>query len=304
VSNNGDGTPDTSPPSDGGVPRLSIGQRVLASLPNLQRPPKAPPASSPGRTAPAKSGAAGDGPDVVTPDAVVGPDGATATSGGRFRDSFMKPPAPRRQRGAPSGMSKEELAHVIKRLDDREQVMAYFSAPLGAVVGILLTVIALHQNPALHVKNHVAPSTIVFEGGARVVLAAIVAVAAWTRRRSFVAFALLFLGTSMAGGLLFALPFWALGVWLIFRVFRWQKELAALTGSQARSRPATTARTPSDPAARRRQAVEERRRARAERLNARSAGVRRGKKKPEPTGPPPSKRYTPPKPGRPKPTVP
>ena len=53
--------------------------------------------------------------------------------------------------------------------------------------------------------------------------------AAWTRRRSFVAFALLFLGTSM--GFPFALPFWALGIWLIFRVFKWQKELTAMTGA-------------------------------------------------------------------------
>jgi hypothetical protein len=196
-------------------------------------------------------------------------------------------------------MTKEELTHIIKRIDDREQLLAYFSAPLGAVVGIILTVAALHLNPAVHVKNHVSPGLIIFEGGARVVLSAVVALAAWKRRRSFVAFALLFLGTSM--GFLFALPFWALGIWLIFRVLKWQRELASMTGSSARSRSTASTAAGAGPAARGRVAAEARRQARTERLNARKAGGRRSKKQPEPPGPPQSKRYTPPGTVRPRP---
>jgi hypothetical protein len=313
VSKNGDSTGDGSSSENGVVPRLTIGQRVLASLPNLQRTTSSAPDTSTrpsvgdsgddgavgpgGAAAPGTSGGAGDD-DVVTPDAVLAP-GAGATVSGRLRDAFMKPPAPRRARGAPSGMTKEELAHIIKRLDDRERFLALISAPVGVVVGVLLTIGALHFNPPLHHKNHESTGLIVFEGGARVLLSAIVVLAAWTRRRSFVAFALLFLGTSMAFP--FALPFWALGVWMIFRVFKWQKELAAMTGGQARARPTTSTRARADPAARGREAAEARRQARADRVRARTAGGRRAKKQPEPTGPPPSKRYTPPKPGRPRP---
>jgi hypothetical protein len=189
-------------------------------------------------------------------------------------------------------MSKEELNHVIKRIDDREQVLAYSSAVLGVVVGVVLTIAAVHTNPGLHAKGHESFGFIVyFEGGSRLLLSALIALAAWKRRRSFVAFALLFLGTSM--GFLFALPFWALGIWMIFRVLKWQKELAAMTGGQARGRTA--------PAARGREAAEARSRARAERMQARGAGGRKAKKQPEPTGPPQNKRYTPPRTIRPRP---
>jgi hypothetical protein len=316
VSDNGDSASDSA--SDGvssgqqSLPRLTVGQRILTSLPNLQRPPKPVPERSPDRPsgapaaspAPRNSGAPDSDVDdetVVSPDEVLTPGTDPSASRSRFRDSFMKPPTPRAARGAPSGMSASELNHIIKRIDDREQALAYFSAPLGAVVGIILTVAALHMNPAVHVKNHVSPSLIVFEGGARVVLSAVVALAAWKRRRSFVAFALLFLGTSM--GFLFALPFWILGIWLIFRVLKWQKELATLTGGRARPRAdtGTSARTRTD-APRGLDAAEARRRARAERMRtARTAGGRRAKKQPEPPGPPRNKRYTPPNTVRPKP---
>jgi hypothetical protein len=102
-------------------------------------------------------------------------------------------------------------------------------------------------------------------------------------------------------GGLFALPFWALGIWMIFRVLKWQKELATMTGGQARTRAAAATR----PAAGTRgSSVEARRAARTERMNARAAGRKRPKKQPEPAGPPKSKRYTPPQTERPKPPVP
>jgi hypothetical protein len=316
-SANSDSSTDDSGPGNRIVPKLTIGQRVLASLPNLQRPTTTPAEPPPKRPGPARAGAgapdADDADDVVTPDDVLAPGADAVAPRGKLRDAFLKPaqstsarstsaqskPA---QRGAPSGMTKEELTHVIKRLEDRERTMAFFAAPLGAAVGILLTVVTLHTNPPLHAKNHLSTSLIVFEGGARILLAGVVALAAWTRRRSFVAFALLFLGTSMAGGLIFALPFWALGIWLIFRVFKWQKELATMTGgTAARGRSQPAARPRSQPAARGREAAEARRRARAERISARTAGGRRSKKQPEPAGPPKNKRYTPPKQIRPRP---
>jgi len=247
---------------------------------------------------------------VVTPDEVLAPDAGVAAPSGRLRDAFLKPPEPRRPRGAPSGMTKDELTHIIKRIDDRERTIAIGSAALGLGVGVALTFAAVHLNHVPKSKTHTSDSFIVYEGAARVVFSAAVVLAAWKRRRSFVAFALLFLGTSMGG--IFALPFWAVGIWLIFRVLKWQRELAAMTGNQARARSQARSGGPArsangaraarpDAATRGRDAAEARRRARAERLSARTAGGRRPKKQPEPTGPPPNKRYTPPKPTRPRP---
>jgi len=297
VNDTGDGASDDGGSGNGAVPKLTIGQRVLASLPNLQRQTPTAPEASPPRPArgTGRPPAGGGGGDVVTPDEVLAPgDDDQPSARSRMRDAFVKPPEPRPQRGAPSGMTKEELTQIIKRVDDREQVLAYGSAALGVVVGVVLTVAAVHFNPPVHHKNHESTGFILFDGGARVVLAAVVVLAAWNRRRSFVAFALLFLGTTM--GFPFALPFWALGVWMIFRVLKWQRELAAVTGTRTRTR--------AQPAARGRDAAEARQRARADRMKARSAGGRRAKKQPEPTGPPPNKRYTPPKPPRPRPPAP
>jgi hypothetical protein len=314
----------------GAIPKLTMSQRVLAALPNLQREPKAPrprPGPRTARGGDTVDNASGDESEAVSPDAVLEPpsSGVGAGTGGRLRDSFLTPSQPAKARGAPSGMTKEELVVIIKRLDERERVMALFSAPLGVVVGVVLTIAALHYNPPIHHKGHLTAGTIVyFEGGARVLLSVLVGLAAWTRRRSFVAFALLFLGTSM--GFPFALPFWVLGVWLIFRVFKWQKELTAMTRGTAATRApspraasprATSARAASPrttsaratstrtgaprPTSTRAAAAEARLRARADARAARASGRRGRKSPPEPTGPPPSKRYTPPKPTRPRP---
>jgi len=262
-------TGNGDPSEDGGSaapPRLTLGQRVLTSLPNLQRTAAGGRRSPAAAAGPAKNEAATTEPAVSTPAA----------------------PTPRRSAGA-SGMTAEELSRLIKRIDDREQLLAYAGAGFGVIVGVALTVATVHLNPPVHHKGHADPGWIWFDGGVRVVLAGVVALAAWWRRRSFVAFSLLFLGVALAS--LFALPFWGLGFYLIFRVLKWQRELAALTGT---TRPAVAA-------SRGRQAAEARRAARTEKVSARTAGRRRGSKAPEPDTPAPSKRYTPPRTVRPRP---
>jgi hypothetical protein len=322
VSKNGDASTGDQAENDAGgggaVPKLTMGQRVLASLPNLQK--QAPPAAdrapgTPQNTSqgPTKTGAkeAKETASIVTPDEVLAPEATTAAPRRSVLDTFFKPAAGSRgarpARGAPSGMTAEELTHVIKRIDDREQFLAYATAGLGLIVGIILTAIAVHLYGPVHAKNHQSVGFIIFfEGGARVLFSALVAVAAWRRRRSFVAFSLLFLGTVM--GFLFALPFWALGLWMIFRVLKLQRELATLTGSPGRSRPEPVRTRGREAAAARQEARDARVAARrsggtsgakgAGRVGGTAGTGRRGKKAPEPTGPSPNKRYTPPKPTR------
>jgi hypothetical protein len=295
-------------PTNGSVPRLTIAQRILTSLPNLDRGRKG--AVGEGRRRPdaeaddePRSDPAGSDRSAraIEPDAVISPEGAEVDASARpsrLRDSFMKPPAAgksARKVDPTADMTKEELAHAIKRLDDRERTYAMYAGPLGAVVGVILTIAAIHYNPALHHKGHVANSVTELYGAARVVLGAIVFACAFTRRRSLVAFALLFLGT--AEGFPFALLFWGLGGWMIWRVFRFQKLLTAKGGGPQRGRPAQTPR-----AAARAGASEARDRARTRTAAPRER--RRGKSAPEPAGPPPSKRYTPPRPTRPRPPAP
>jgi hypothetical protein len=254
------------------IPRLTLGQRLLASLPTLQRSPTK-----------------DDGESAITPDEVLAPDGPAAAPRRSWRDAFTGPPKAPRERSASSGMSREELNHIIKRIDDREKTYALWAAALGFVLDIVITVKTLVDNPPLHHKGHSDTTMIVVYGAVGLVLACVVALATWKRRRSFVAFSLLFLGTTM--GFPLALAFWALALWMIFRVMKWQKELAALTKGQAprraeargSTRPVSGAARTTPPTA----------------TPVRTRG-RRNAKQPEPAGPSQSKRYTPPNTVRPR----
>ena len=272
------------------VPKLTIGQRLLTSLPDLQKKNKVAPEPDPEADL--------DDEEASDPDASAEP--------GESGTASRKSPAATGpvRRGKSSGLTAPELTHAIKRLDDRERFLAMTSVPIGIAVVIVLTTLQVHFNPAVNHKGHLPASTIIFlEGGVRLLLCGVVLGAAYTRRRSFVGFALLFLGTSLE--LPFALPFWGLGGWLIWRVFKYQRELAALNPrargaagnrSSGRGSAAATTRTAKAKSADRPRTMAE----------ARAAGAARNRRKKQPVvpGPPPSKRYTPPKPVRPKPPAP
>jgi len=302
--------------TDESVPKLTIGQRVLASLPNLER-------QRSGVKGRAASGADTRTAEItpidekrdrsaafekaIEPDEVISPgDDARAGSGtrpGRLRDTFLKPsPAGQgaRKKDPTSKMSNEELTHVIKRLDDRERFYALFAGPLGAAIGIVLTAGAIHYNPAVGHKGHTAENLILFEGVTRVVLGGVVVLTALTRRRSLVGFTLLFFGTTV---LPYGVLFWGLGGWMVWRVLRYQKVLTARGVRPQRGGTRGGGRSTQSPrAAARAGATDARGRVNERRATGRERG--RGRKKPEPVGPPPSKRYTPPKPTRPRPSAP
>ncbi len=256
-------TDDDSGAFGGAPPKLTIGQRLLAALPNLQRqtPPVAPTReSTPSRPSRSSSSGPDANSDVdVDPDDFDAPDDDTASDdieatatptglSGRL-NTLLNPSSPgTRPRPADEleSMTREEIAHRIKRLDDRERFLALTSAPIGIAVGILLTAFAIHLNPPLRVhgklnSKHVSDSLILLEGGVRVLLSGVVVACALTRRRSLVGFSLLFLGTAM-GSPLFALPFWVLGGYLIWRVFKYQRVLTAKTAAARGTTRAGTGR--------------------------------------------------------------
>jgi hypothetical protein len=299
-------TEDDSGAPGGAAPKLTIGQRILTALPNLQRQPtprataRASRPASPGSTDTAggsDSDRAGSDDSSDDTGSAHATNGAASGLGGLLRGSTSRPGTTRaRSRSGEilDSMSREEITLRIKKLDDRERFLALSAAPLGVAVGVGLTLVTLHLNPATGHTNHVAPSTIYLEGGARILLSGVVVAAALTRRRSFVGFALLFLGTAM-GAPLFALPFWGLGGYLIWRVFKFQKALSARNATSGKT--AGGGRIPANPrAAGRAGAAAARQRAQSTR--------RRSRKEPAPAGPTPSKRYTPPRPARPRPQAP
>jgi len=290
------------PAADEGAvpPRLTIGQRLLAALPALQRPSAHPAADE--DVAPHADGAG-------VADGAGAEHGAGAEEAGEERTGPARTARARATAGrAPADLmedlSDDEITQRIKKLDDRERFLVLFAGPLGMVVGIVLTILTFHLNPAVGKANHATSSVILLEGGVRVVLGAAVTGIAFTRRRSLIGFALLFLGTAM-GSPLFALPFWALGGYLIWRVFKYQKVLTARGKGRGKggggraggaARGSRGGRIPADPRAAARAGVA----AGRERSRSRQGG----RKQPVAPGPPPSKRYTPPKPPRPRPPAP
>jgi uncharacterized protein (TIGR03382 family) len=178
-------------------------------------------------------------------------------------------------------MPTSELTVLMRKLDDKERLYAFIAAPLGLVFAILVTVLAVHTNPALHHKGHESTGEIVTDGGVGVLFALFVFAMAWLRRRSLTAFALLFLGYSV--GLIGpGIPFLFLGGYLLFKAWKIQK---VLTSRGVNTRPQRQKRTTERPA----RDPRSRRDSQTATTSAR------------PTA---SKRYTPPKPPPKKPPVP
>lgn len=256
---------------------------MLTALPNLQRERPSRAGRAVGAGSSDASGPKGDDDsEAVAPDEVIGPPAQ------QRRTSSSRPTAPYRPQAKQSpyaDMSVAEIRAAMKRLDDRERYLPLFVGPVLVALDLLLTAVAIHDNPALHHKNHADPGLILAVGIGSAVIALLVVISAFFRRRSFTIFSLLFGG--YGGGLVTMIPAWILAGWLFVRFNRLQKALIAKTGGPAAARQASSqART---------QRLEQRRRNLEERR-------RTGRRTPPVAeGPASNKRYTPPRPTTPRP---
>lgn len=196
-----------------------------------------------------------------------------AASPTRTKSSAASPGA--RKTGYES-YSTAQLKDLVKKLDDRERRYVLMGAAIGVVLAVVLIFVQLHTNPAPTVKNnkHINPSVIVTTGIVGVVLAGVVALLAYYRRRSLTAFALVFFSFTLSGFVPVEFIYLIGGGYLIYRVWRVQKELTArgvdLRAARAQPRAASdrSRTSPKD-----RKALEQKNK-----------------------GPQQSKRYTPPRP--------
>jgi len=171
----------------------------------------------------------------------------------RLRASFLKPsaaPTPT----APGGkvptkadpypdVRTADLQHQIKWLDDRERLFTLLAAPLGAIVGIVGTVVAIQTNPAVGHKGHATTDTLLIYGVVAIVFAIATLISGLTRRRSFAVFSLLFMGYDSTTTGVYALPlFWGLAGWLFYKSYKMQRSLTARGAHprQLRNKPASS----------------------------------------------------------------
>ena len=173
-------TDDDSGDLGGAPPKLTIGQRILTALPNLQRAARARRAGADAdvarrHAATADTGAATTGRPTPTSATTTSTTPTTRRRGAsdepvarRCADGGRRTAArslldrrPRARRGRPvddlDSMTREEITHRIKKLDDRERFLALTAAPFGVVVGVLLTAFTIHLNPPLTLHGKLNP---------------------------------------------------------------------------------------------------------------------------------------------------
>ncbi len=204
----------------GGAPtRLSLWHRLLLSLPHLKRDPDREPLGQRLRSAIVKP---------VDPGTVV-----TAKNSD-------KPP------------SVEELEHESAFANDKERLVGLLAAPFAGIIGISIISAQMSRNPAQFLKNgqinknYTSPSLYHELLLVLLVLAVLMLVTAWFRKRLYLGIVMALYGLTVFNlhwwG--FGIPFVMAGAWLLVRSYRAQRALREATGdvgsSRGRGRGATT----------------------------------------------------------------
>jgi hypothetical protein len=163
----------------------------------------------------------------------------------RFQNAVVKPDDLDSPKGKPSEpeQSVEELEAAIARADDKERNIGFIAAPIGAIVGLLITANLINHARSLGQSTSVYQSlTFVLLGMALLML-----VTAWLRKRLFLGIVLAMFGLGI-----FNLRFWGFGVpfllagaWMLVRAYRLQKKLRLAGGGSKSTYGPPNGRLPS-----------------------------------------------------------
>jgi hypothetical protein len=203
----------------GGAPtRLSLWHRLLLSLPHLKRDPDREPLGQRLRSAMLRP---------VDPNTVV-----TA------KDS-NKPP------------SVDELENESAFANDKERLVGLLAAPFAGIIGISIISVQISRNPKQFVngqlnKNYTSPALFHELLLVLLVLAVLMLVTAWFRKRLYLGLVMALYGLTVFNlhwwG--FGIPFVMAGAWLLVRAYRAQRAVREATGDvgsgRGRGRGATT----------------------------------------------------------------
>ena len=185
-------------------------------------------------------------------------DGVPSRSSGRGRftaaiSNFMLKPAvdEASDPGSPKDTGPTTVPGIeaaIKRADDKERLIGLLAAPVAAAIGLLITASLIAHDPTGGVK-HVRPSLYLELGAVTLVLALLMLVMAWFRKRTFLGIAMALYGLSVFNlhywG--FGLPFIVAGAWYLVHSYRLSEKLkfAKAEGTDAASGRAAPRPQPS-----------------------------------------------------------
>jgi hypothetical protein len=163
----------------------------------------------------------------------------------RFQTAIVKPDDPDAPKGKASEpeQSVEELEAAIARADDKERNLGFIAAPVGAIVGLLIT-----ANLINHAKS-LGQSTSVYQTLTFVLLgmSLLMLVTAWLRKRLFLGIVLAMFGLGIFNLRFwgFGIPFLLAGAWLLVRAYRLQKKLRLAGGGSKSTYGPPNSRLPS-----------------------------------------------------------
>jgi hypothetical protein len=136
-----------------------------------------------------------------------------------------------------------QTADIIYGLDRREQIVSAVAACLAIAFAIVIGIVGAH--PAKTSKNHQTINSLVLMAVFGLPAVAML-VGVIVRRRALVGFTALLTGFAFfAFGVFYAVVYFVLGGWLIFRVFKYNKQLAPEKQSSRPGSAQTTAATTS-----------------------------------------------------------
>jgi hypothetical protein len=204
----------------GAPPRLSLGHRLLLSLPRLGRDPD------------------------------------KAPLGERLRTAIVKPVEPgsaAQAKKADRPMSVEELQDTVKYASDKERLTGLLLAPVAGALGLIIIGTLINNDPSQFLANgtvnprHVSVSTYHTLTYVLLGLAVVMLISAYFRKRFYLGIAMALYGLSIFNlhywG--FGVPFLLIGAWLLVTSYRLQRDLRAATGDAPGQRRAGPAPRPS-----------------------------------------------------------
>ena len=150
----------------------------------------------------------------------------------RLRYTMVKPDDDGNVKDDGPVLSREEREATIARADDKERNIGLVAAPIGAIVGLVLS------NHLVDNARSLGESTTVFQELTFVLMGLVVLILAlaWFRKRLFLGIAVALLGLDLFNlhGYGFAVPFVLAGAWYLVRAYRLQQKLKVAGGGSGR----------------------------------------------------------------------
>jgi hypothetical protein len=150
----------------------------------------------------------------------------------RLRYTMVKPDDDGRVKDDGPQLSRQELEATIARADDKERNIGLVAAPIGAIVGLILSDHLVNNARSLGESTTIYQElTFVLMG-----LVALILALAWFRKRLFLGIATALLGLDLFNlhGYGFAVPFLLAGAWYLVRAYRLQQKLKLAGGGSGR----------------------------------------------------------------------